>query len=843
HGNAPGSAMGYVGYGVLLDAVFGDYATGDAFGQVALEVTERFDRPVERASNIFYFACLISPWRRHVRASFPLLEKAFLGCLEGGALWITAVTAMHQGLLELFAGDDLHALLKRAQKRLDFSRRISQLDQLYLVASQVWAITLLTKGSIPEGAPEWMDDAFLRGKLGHFMVAITTHRVLALQVAFILGDHARAKELAEETLPGVGTAVGHVLQVEFFTYYSFTLAALHAEQDAEERLKSLAVIVDTLQKLRTWAANCPENFLHTRLLLEAELCRIEGKDEEAIGLYDEAISAAAQQDFLQHEALANELAGKLYLAKGRRKIARTYLTDARYAYRRWGADAKVAELDAKYAELLPRQGSGAGGAASSAELSEIDLTAVMRASQAISEEIVLDELLKKLMSTVLESAGARRGLLMLKEGSPAVVEVVKTEEDQTTVTPRVDDAAEYSRAIVRYVERTLEAVVLGDAAQAGQFRSDAYVLRARPRSILCMPIIKQKKLVGVLYLENGLVADAFTEERCKVLDLLTAQAAISLENARLYDTLDHRVKDRTRELRESNDELSQALRTLQDTQRQLIVQEKLASLGTLTSGIAHEIKNPLNFVNNFAELSIGLASELSEEVGRQAAHLDDEARAYLTEIAGDLLQNSAKIQEHGKRADAIVEAMLEHARTDVGERREIDLNALVSEYASLVSSGHRTGGSGPGVAFTTSYDPGLPPVEAVPQDLGRVFLNIINNACYAAVAKKKRLGAVFAPEVKISTQEIGDSVEVRIRDNGDGIPVALREKIYNPFFTTKPPGEGTGLGLSISYDIVVQGSGGSLTFESEEGAFAEFVVTLPKKGASRSSWPGREPMS
>jgi histidine kinase len=543
------------------------------------------------------------------------------------------------------------------------------------------------------------------------------------------------------------------------------------------------------------------------------------------------VTAAAEQEFLQHEAIANELAGKLYLAKGRRKVARTYLTDARYAYRRWGADAKVAELEAKYGELLPRQGSGAGGAASAADLGEIDLTAVMRASQAISEEIVLDELLKKLMSTVLESAGARRGLLMLKEGSPAVVEVVKTEENQTTVTPRVDDAAEYSRAIVRYVERTHETVVLGDAARAGQFRSDAYVLRARPRSVLCMPIIKQKKLVGVLYLENGLVADAFTEERCKVLDLLTAQAAISLENARLYDTLDHRVKDRTRELRESNDELSQALRTLQDTQRQLIVQEKLASLGTLTSGIAHEIKNPLNFVNNFAELSIGLAAELSDEVGRQAARLDEDTRAYLAEIAGDLRQNSAKIHEHGKRADAIVEAMLEHARTDVGERREIDLNALVSEYASLVSSGHRTGGSGPGVSFTTSYDPALPPVEAVPQDLGRVFLNIINNACYAAAAKKKRLGAAFAPEVKISTLEVGDSVQVRVRDNGDGIPVALRDKIYNPFFTTKPPGEGTGLGLSISYDIVVQGSGGALTFESEEGAFAEFIVTLPKKGA------------
>ncbi|MFO0757414.1 MAG: AAA family ATPase [Byssovorax sp.] len=837
HGNARGSSMGYVAYGVMLNAVFGDHETGDAFGRVAMEVSERFDSPAERASIQFYFATLVSPWRRHVRASFPLLEKAFVGCLEGGSLWIAAVSSMHHGLLEHFAGSELHALSERLYKRLDFARRISQLDQLALIACQIRAVTLLTRGSIPEGSPEWMDDAFLRDKLGHFMVAITTHRVLSVQVTYLLGDYPRARALCDETMPGIVTALGHVLQVELLTYQALTLAALYPDLSEAERESALATIRETHQKLGVWATNCPENFLHTQRLLGAEIARLTGDDEAALSLYDQAIAAAAEQDFLQHEAIANELCGKLFLAKGRRKIARAYLTDARYAYRRWGAEAKVTEIDARYGDLLPRLGSAEGSAASLADRGSIDLTAVMRASQAISEEIVLDELLKKLMTTVLESAGAQRGLLLLKEGSPEVVEVEKAGE-KATVTPRAEGDVDYARAIVRYVERTHETIVLGDAAQAGQFRSDAYVGRARPRSILCMPIIKQKKLVGVLYLENGLVADAFTEERCKVLDLLTAQAAISLENARLYDTLDHRVKDRTRELWASNEELSQALRTLQDTQKQLVVQEKLASLGTLTSGIAHEIKNPLNFVNNFAELSIGLASELGEEVSRQADRLDEDARAYLKEIVGDLRQNAAKIQEHGKRADSIVEAMLEHARADVGERREIDLNALVSEYAALVSSGQRMGGAGT-VTITPSYDPSLPPIESVPQDLGRVFLNIINNACYAALAKKRRLGASFVPEVKISTIQVGDSVEIHIRDNGDGIPPQVRDKIYNPFFTTKPPGEGTGLGLSISYDIVVNGNGGALRFETEEGAFTEFVVSLPMRG-KRSARPVAE---
>jgi signal transduction histidine kinase len=431
------------------------------------------------------------------------------------------------------------------------------------------------------------------------------------------------------------------------------------------------------------------------------------------------------------------------------------------------------------------------------------------------------------MSTLIESAGAQRGLLILKGDREVIVEAAAGDHLAITEAP-IEVRRDVSLAIVRYVERTRESVVLGHAAGAGQFRADPYVAQRRPKSILCLPVIAQQKLVGVLYLENNLVADAFTPERCEVLELLAAQAAISLENARLYDTLESRVRERTQELSTSHDELARTLTRLKVTQKQLIMQEKLASLGALTSGIAHEIKNPLNFINNFAELSVGLVDDLRGEVKSQEGRIAPDCAVAIEEIVADLQQNAAKIQQHGKRADDIVRAMLEHARSGVGERRDVDVNALLAEYANLAYQGFRSQDSAFNVTIETSYDPAVGLLTLVPQEIGRVFLNLINNACYAARAKRQRLGERFSPTLRLSTRRVGELVEIRVRDNGDGVPAAVREQIYNPFFTTKPAGEGTGLGLSISHEIV-QSNGGTLTVDTAPGSHAEFIITLPRR--------------
>jgi signal transduction histidine kinase/ligand-binding sensor domain-containing protein len=288
------------------------------------------------------------------------------------------------------------------------------------------------------------------------------------------------------------------------------------------------------------------------------------------------------------------------------------------------------------------------------------------------------------------------------------------------------------------------------------------------------------------------------------------------------------------ELKVAYQALENALKHLKATQQQLVTQEKLASLGQLTAGIAHEIKNPLNFVNNFAALSVDLAKELRELLegrkakgdGRGAKGEDDFAD--IEEILTTLEQNAEKINHHGQRADNIVKSMMQHARGSSGQRELVDINHLLDEAVNLVYHGMRAQDASFNITIEKDYDETIGKLEVVPQDLSRVFLNMVNNACYAAFQKQKASSDDgFSPTIAVATKNLRDRIEIRIRDNGNGIPPDVREKIFNPFFTTKPTGQGTGLGLSISYDIIVQEHKGEITFASEEGSFTEFVVRLP----------------
>jgi signal transduction histidine kinase len=296
-------------------------------------------------------------------------------------------------------------------------------------------------------------------------------------------------------------------------------------------------------------------------------------------------------------------------------------------------------------------------------------------------------------------------------------------------------------------------------------------------------------------------------------------------------TLEDKVAARTAELRDKNAALEDTVHELEQTQERLVVQEKLASLGALTAGIAHEIKNPLNFVNNFAELSGELAGELREVLGNLRSKLSQGDLVDLDEILDGLQQNVVKVREHGQRADRIVAGMLEHSRGASGDRRPTNLNTLVADHLNLAYHGMRAQSSAFNVHLETRYDESLPPLAVVPEDLGRVFLNVFNNACYALRQKQESLGGAYTPVIRVSTADAGSRVEVRVRDNGPGIPRGALDKIFNPFFTTKPAGQGTGLGLSISYDIVVRQHHGELRVESEEGEGAEFVISLPKEKA------------
>ena len=338
------------------------------------------------------------------------------------------------------------------------------------------------------------------------------------------------------------------------------------------------------------------------------------------------------------------------------------------------------------------------------------------------------------------------------------------------------------------------------------------ILRAGYRARLVAPLCRGEDIVGMLVVRRK-TPGAFPQNTVDLIKTFAAQSALAIENARLFENVEASLED---------------LRTAQD---RLVQTEKLASLGQLTAGIAHEIKNPLNFVNNFSAVSVELIDELREALG--GAHLDSKLRAEISEIADMLQGNLDKVVQHGKRADAIVKNMLLHSRQGSGEHRPVDINALVEESLNLAYHGARAEKQGFTITLERSFDPAAGEVDLFPQEITRVLLNLISNGFYAATKRKAEAnGGDYEPTLAAATKNLGDSVEIRIRDNGTGIPPEVKEKLFNPFFTTKPAGEGTGLGLSISHDIIVKQHGGSIEVDTQPGEFTEFRIVLPRAGAS-----------
>jgi two-component system NtrC family sensor kinase len=358
-------------------------------------------------------------------------------------------------------------------------------------------------------------------------------------------------------------------------------------------------------------------------------------------------------------------------------------------------------------------------------------------------------------------------------------------------------------------------VQIPDVMADPNYKNTEFTKFGNVRTLLGVPMLREGAATGVIAMMRSEVKP-FTDKQIELAQTFADQAVIAIENVRLFED----VQKRTEELTESLNELRAA-------QDRLVQTEKLASLGQLTAGIAHEIKNPLNFVNNFSSVSVELIDELKETLGHVQA--DEKTRADIDDLANTLRDNLDKVVQHGKRADSIVKNMLLHSRQGSGEHRLVDINTLVEESLNLAYHGARAEKEGFNITLEKSFDPTAGEADLFPQEITRVLLNLISNGFYAAT--ERDAGANYEPTVTATTNNLGDSVEIKIRDNGTGIPPEVKEKMFNPFFTTKPAGEGTGLGLSISHDIIVKQHSGTIEVYTELGAFTEFRIVLPRTGA------------
>src|SRR4051812_38737413 len=561
YGNTEQSSFAYGVYALMLVSMMGDIPSAFEFSELSLRLNEKIKNPRLRGTLLHLHGDHVNFWRRHLATGIPILEQAFVACQEVGDLVYAGFLSFETVWQVFEKGDPLERVLEVSRKYASFAQQ-SHNDPIYqtIRLEQQFVASLQGRTTDPLGLEDGRFDeracvdAIAKATFG---CGIVFHQIMKQILAFLHGRHAEALECAKRAEPVLAAAMAMPIEATYHFIHALTLIALHPAASGAQRQDLARLLPEKLRKLELWADNCPENYANRLALVRAELARIEDRYLDAERLYEDAIRLSREHGFVQNEALANELAARFYAARGLETIAHAYLRNARSCYLRWGASGKVRQLEQSHPFLRDPPASPGRTTTTSAAVDQLDLAAVVETSQAVSGEIVLDRLIHRLLTVAVEHAGAARGLLILPSGDQQRIEAeATTDHNRVAVQLRqvAPTSAEVPESVLRYVIRAKDSVILADASADELFSGDEYVRRNGSRSILCLPLMKQGQLIGVLYLENHLASHVFTPARTAVLKLLASQAAISLENARLYAQLREENGERARaedELRKS----------------------------------------------------------------------------------------------------------------------------------------------------------------------------------------------------------------------------------------------------------------------------------------------------
>jgi predicted ATPase/signal transduction histidine kinase len=841
-GNTPASAVGYLIHGLVLCNFLGDVEIGYNFGQLAFKLLNRFNVGQFKPTVLLLFGACIQHRQESLRAVMPTLKDGYVAGMEIGDFLNASYNVITYFNAKLFGGVELDIWEPEIAAYRDILVQKKQGAKIYLDMNQQVVQNLREVSVLPDCLiGSTYDETMMISK--HFqdneITAIGYAYIYKLFLAYFFGNYTAALKYitqAKQYLMGVS---GLIFISIFHCYAALTYLALFSTLPESEQAEIITLVETHQSTLKEWAKNAPMNHQHKVDLVAAEKCRVLGKNYEAGDLFDRAISGAKINEFIQEEALANELAAKFYLNWGKEKVAAEYMQEAYYCYARWGAKAKIEDLEKNYPQLLapilqqPRatdsfketlsRGTITSTHSATSISEALDLATLLKSSQAISGEIELDKLLITLLEIVIANAGANKCVLLLKQDNllklVAVVEGEKTPQLLPSIP--LESSTDVPISLVNNVKRTLSPLVLVDARINSQFAADIYLQKHQPKSILCSPIMNQGELIGVLYLENNLTVGAFTKERVEVLNLICAQAAISLENARLYQAA------------------QQALTDLKQAQLTIVQSEKMSALGNLVAGVAHEINNPVGFLNgninpalDYIKDLLGLIELVQQKYPQLHPEIQEEIETIeLDYIREDLPKLVESMREGVKRIQDISNSLRTFSRADSDRPVACNIHDGIDSTIMILKHRLKANDTRPEIKVIKEYGD-LPPIECYAGQLNQVFMNLLSNAIDAVEESNQgRNYREIANQIAVKTEFSEDKKQViiRIKDNGIGMSYEVQSKIFEHLFTTKGVGKGTGLGLAIARQIIEEKHQGSISVNSEIGVGTEFAISLPTK--------------
>ena len=836
HGHSPVSAYAFNVYGVLLCAAFGNIEAGYAFGRFGLELLESMDSRELRGKTVMVFHSSVHHWKEPLREALPEFVRAYQAATAVGDFEYAALSGLGFCAYSYLAGLDLASLEPRFLKylgALSEMREWSHLPLIKIFAQATANLRRLEEQPYRLEGEFWAsstDDARLTSQQDKTTLCVKN--IVAMQLAYLFGEFELAASCAEKATKDQASIVGTAYLPVFVFYHTLTLIRRAEGSSGARRRKALRQARRLERRMRRWAMHCPANYQHKLQLMQAEFARVSGRYQQAAQLYEQAASGASLQQYVQDEALAHELAGYFHLAVSSRKASGFYLREAALLYDMWGARGKAAMIRRQYQSLvaspqghldevldqgLARPAPVHSTALHQASGLDFDMTTMLKASRAIFSDLEPDKLYRNLMSILIENAGCERGLIVLEDGGAWFVEAAAdvNAAEGSTAQHLPLSAAVMPMSVFHSVLNSKKSLIITDARSDDLFGQDPWVRAKRVRSVLCVPLLRQDAVCGVLYLENNAMSGSFTTAHIDLLNVLASQIAVSIDHAKMYANLEQRVRERT-------SELSASLVKLNSAQADLVQAEKMAALGHMVAGVAHEINTPLG-------IGITVASTIRHETKNIIQAVQKGLRR--SELDAFLAGTLGGAQMLERNLSLVASQVNQFKRVSV-PTGDIGLDYFSPKEAIQTAvDGFKLQFAGLTIEIQVDCPDDLI-VASFPEAWTQIVYNMLKNAM-AHAFKPGQSGAIT-----IALKPDGGDYAWTFTDNGRGMAAAELDKIFEPFYTTSRSGSNMGLGLHIVFNLVHQQLKSKITCTSQPGVGTTFKILINGTAVSQAAKPG-----